>query len=53
MTLLVDANVLSEATRPEPDPKVLEWLASHEREIVVREHREASGEGAEDLSRRY
>jgi len=32
---LVDANVLSEATRPEPDPKVLAWLASHEREIAV------------------
>lgn len=35
MTLLVDANVLSEATRPEPDARVLEWLARHEREIVV------------------
>jgi predicted nucleic acid-binding protein len=35
MTVLVDANVLSEATRPEPDPKVLEWLASHERDIAV------------------
>ncbi|HEV7669958.1 MAG TPA: PIN domain-containing protein [Thermoanaerobaculia bacterium] len=35
MTILVDANVLSEATRPEPDPAVLEWLAEHEREIVV------------------
>lgn len=32
---LVDANVLSEATRSEPDPKVLEWLALHEREIAV------------------
>jgi hypothetical protein len=35
LTLLVDANVLSEATRPEPDARVLEWLARHEREIVV------------------
>ena len=35
MTYLVDANVLSEATKPEPDPKVLEWLARHEREIAV------------------
>ncbi len=35
MTILVDANVLSEATRPEPDPAVLDWLAQHEREIVV------------------
>jgi predicted nucleic acid-binding protein len=32
---LVDANVLSEATRPEPDPGVLAWLALHEREIAV------------------
>jgi predicted nucleic acid-binding protein len=32
---LVDANVLSEATKPEPDPRVLAWLANHEREIAV------------------
>ena len=32
---LVDANVLSEATRPEPEPRVLEWLARHERDIAV------------------
>lgn len=35
MTVLVDANVLSEATQPEPDPRVLEWLARHERELAV------------------
>jgi toxin FitB len=35
MTILVDANVLSEATRPEPEPRVLDWLARHEREIAV------------------
>ena len=35
MTYLVDANVLSEATRPNPDQRVLEWLARHEREIAV------------------
>ena len=35
MTFLVDANVLSEATRPEPDPRVLAWLSRHEREIAV------------------
>lgn len=35
MTFLVDANVLSEATRPEPDPRVLAWLARHERNIAV------------------
>lgn len=35
MTYLVDANVLSEATRPSPDPAVVEWLRRHEREIAV------------------
>jgi predicted nucleic acid-binding protein len=32
---LVDANVLSEATRPSPDAKVLEWLRANERELAV------------------
>jgi predicted nucleic acid-binding protein len=32
---LVDANVLSEATRPSPDPKVIQWLRDHEREIAI------------------
>ena len=32
---LVDANVLSEATRPDPDQRVVEWLRSHEPEIAV------------------
>ncbi len=35
MTFLVDANVLSEATKPDPEPKVLEWLTLYEREVVV------------------
>ena len=35
MSFLVDANVLSEATRPEPNPRVLEWLTRYEREIAV------------------
>lgn len=35
MTFLVDANVLSEATKPEPDPRVMNWLVRHEREIAV------------------
>ena len=35
MTYLVDANVLSEATKPEPQAKVVEWLRQHEREIAV------------------
>ena len=35
MTYLVDANVLSEATRPEPDAKVVSWLRENERELAV------------------
>ena len=35
MTYLVDANVLSEATKPAPEPAVIEWLRTSEREIVV------------------
>jgi len=33
--LLVDANVLSEATKPDPDPRVLQWLVEHERVMAV------------------
>jgi toxin FitB len=32
---LVDANVLSEPTKPTPDPQVIEWLHAHERDISV------------------
>jgi hypothetical protein len=32
---LVDANVLSEATRPHPQPVVIEWLRENERAMVV------------------
>lgn len=35
MKYLVDANVLSEATKPDPDPRVIEWLRHNERSIVV------------------
>lgn len=35
MTYLADANVLSEATKPLPDPKVLGWLQKNEREVAV------------------
>jgi predicted nucleic acid-binding protein len=35
MAYLVDANVLSEPTKPEPSGKVVEWLTVHERELVV------------------
>jgi predicted nucleic acid-binding protein len=35
MTYLVDANVLSEATKPRPDPKVVAWLVKNEGQFVV------------------
>ena len=35
MKYLVDANVLSETTRPSPDPRVVDWLHTHEPEISV------------------
>lgn len=35
MTYLVDANVLSEPTKPAADIKVVEWLRRNEREIAV------------------
>jgi predicted nucleic acid-binding protein len=35
MNYLVDANVLSEPTKPEPRTEVVEWLRKHEREIVI------------------
>ena len=35
MTILVDANVLSEATRPAPDPRVVAWLRRNERRLAV------------------
>lgn len=35
MRYLVDANVLSEPTKPEPEARVIEWLRVHERVIVV------------------
>lgn len=35
MTCLVDANVLSEATKAVPDPRIVAWLRQHEPEIVI------------------
>jgi len=35
VTYLVDANVLSEPTRPAPDAAVVEWLRTHAAECVV------------------
>jgi hypothetical protein len=35
MTYLVDANVLSEPTKPAPSNKVVNWLSANERNFVV------------------
>lgn len=35
MRFLVDANVLSEPTKPAPDLNVLRWLRSHERDLAI------------------
>lgn len=35
MIYLVDANVLCEPTKPEPDPKVVAWLRANEADLAV------------------
>ena len=35
MKYLVDVNVLSEGTKTNPNPKVIAWLAAHERHLYV------------------
>jgi predicted nucleic acid-binding protein len=35
MSYLVDANILSELTKPIPNPRVLAWLTGHESEILI------------------
>ncbi len=35
MKYLVDANILSEATKPVPHPQVVAWLAENETEITI------------------
>lgn len=35
MKYLVDANVLSEPTKPQPAARVIEWLRLHERQFAV------------------
>jgi toxin FitB len=35
VTYLVDPNVLSEATKPAPDAKVINWLRRNERDLAV------------------
>ena len=32
---LVDSNVLSELSRKKPNPKVVQWLASHDSELAI------------------
>jgi len=35
MKFLVDANILSEPTKPQPSPAVVEWLRANEAELAV------------------
>lgn len=35
MKFIADANLLSEPTKPEPSPQVLEWLRHHEEHLAV------------------
>lgn len=35
MNYLVDANVLSEATRPQPSPEVVSWLRANESKLAI------------------
>jgi predicted nucleic acid-binding protein len=35
LSYLVDSNVLSEPTRPDPDLRVVAWLRAHEAELAV------------------
>lgn len=35
MKYLVDANVLSEATKPAPDRRVIAWLRTHESDLAI------------------
>ncbi len=35
MKFIADANLLSEPTKPEPSPQVLEWLRRNEEQLAV------------------
>ena len=35
MSYLVDTNIYSEPVKPKPEPKVVEWLRKHERELYI------------------
>ena len=36
MSYLVDTKIYSEPVKPNPEPKIIEWLRRHERELYVR-----------------
>ena len=36
---LVDTNVISEFTKPQPDPKVIRWLETTDPELALRQRR--------------
>lgn len=46
MTFLVDANVLSEPTKPVPDIGVLQWLRRYERDKEVLSKGDSGGSAA-------
>jgi predicted nucleic acid-binding protein len=35
VTFLIDSNILSEPTKPEPDVRVKQWIGRYEAELVV------------------
>ncbi len=35
MSYLVDTNIYSEPVKPKPEPRVVEWLRKHERELYI------------------
>jgi predicted nucleic acid-binding protein len=35
VSYLVDTNIYSEPVKPKPEPKVVEWLRKHERELYI------------------
>jgi predicted nucleic acid-binding protein len=47
---LVDANVLSEATKPDPDPGVIEWLRRRGQPMSIKDSLIAASALAHDLA---
>ena len=52
MKYLVEANVLSEPTKPTPDPRVMAWFRAHERARHLRERTQTLSGHAERDRRR-